>query len=267
MATSYILHYRTESLSVIDSELLKRLYWLCFAHQCTQALHGRPTLVFSEVDRLTLLQPREINDAELSPIRPGDEDWHGNWTSYIPGLNILSRLFMTWFQSQHGPHAHSYSRLQTSFELATAALDSIPAELRWRGGLSRPRRGNFGTDVQMVNLHITHIHIKAFLLDQIDRAAAVDGHGSSNNWVPTARQDLFTDMLAIVYQMPEEVLVANGYSLIAKLRDIGLALLSGKGVNSVEVVESLNRLLAKLERLDFPPALSDSSPSGMDNGV
>lgn len=55
--------------------------------------------------------------------------------------------------------------------------------------------------------------------------------------------------LAIVYQMPESTLEANGHSLVGKLRDIGLSLL-----NDVQhpdlAFANLDRLLAKLDRLD-----------------
>ncbi|KAL2846899.1 hypothetical protein BJY01DRAFT_247089 [Aspergillus pseudoustus] len=260
-ATSYLLQYRTDDLSFTDSELLKRLYWLCFAHQCTQALHGRPSLVFAHVDHsLGLFQPMEINDIELATVSASDVNWHGNSTSYIPGLNVLCSLFMLWLQSQGRP-TQNMSYLQDQFELVSAFLDNIPVDLRWRGGLSRSNRGNFGTDVQTVNIYITQIHIRAFLTDQIDRAAATHANRTSSDWVLRARQDLVGDTLAIVYQMPEEVLAANGYSLIIKLRDIGLTLLSGNESSSWEVSQSLERLLAKLERLDFRPALSEASPS------
>jgi len=230
----------------------------------TQGLHGRPRLTFlgPSLDS-ELIRPLEITDAELAAITPGQEQWHGNVTSYIPGLNALSNLFMLWFKSQQGDHVQDLAHLQHHMELAISSLDNIPPELRWRGGLSRPKRSNFGTDVQMVNLMITQIHIRSFLLDQMDRAATEIGDTNTAVWVFNARQSLVDDMLAIVYQMPEDTLEANGYSLIPKLRDIGLALLSENAGDSVKALVNLDRLLAKLERLDVPPGsrFDTTSPS------
>jgi hypothetical protein len=218
----------------------------------THGLHGRPYTGFFGPNVCTdIRKPLEITDAELSTITVGQEQWHGNITSYIPGLNALSNLFRLWFKSQ-GDSNHDLSHLQHHMEAVLSALDNIPPELRWRGGLSRPTRSNFGTDVQMVNLYITQFHIRSFLLDQMDRAAGEIGDSPTALWVFNARQSLVDDMLAIVYQMPEKTLEANGYSLIPKLRDIGLALLSENAGHSAKALANLDRLLKKLERLDGP---------------
>lgn len=64
--------------------------------------------------------------------------------------------------------------------------------------------------------------------------------------------------LAIVYQMPESTLEANGHSLVGKLRDIGLSLLNDSQHPDVAFA-NLDRLLAKLDRLDVRPNQGDSA--------
>lgn len=198
--------------------------------------------------QLDRFQPLEVADANLASLTPGERQWHGNTTSYIPGLKALSSLFILWARSQQGDY-EDLDHLQHYLKLVLRALDNIPPVLRWRGGLSRPSDGNFGTDAQMVNLYITQIHIRSFLLDQMDRAADKVGDSATLAWIANARQNLVDDMLAIVYQMPEDTLEANGYSLIPKMRDIGLALLNDTS-DSTKVLLNLDRLLQKLERLD-----------------
>ncbi|KEF58462.1 uncharacterized protein A1O9_06388 [Exophiala aquamarina CBS 119918] len=76
----------------------------------------------------------------------------------------------------------------------------------------------------------------------------------------TARQNLDNDMLAIVYQMPEDALEANGNSLISKLRDFGISLLNEK-TNPETSFLNLDRLLFKLDRLDVQPGSQIDSTS------
>lgn len=203
---------------------------------------------FTEVNTI---MPREITDAELGPVSPGEELWHGNTTSYVPGLNALSNLFMAWCRSQQGD-CSDLKHLRRHMDLVLSTLDHVPPPLRWRGGLSRPPKSNFGTDVQMVNLYITQIHIRSYLLDQMYRAAGRQNDAATIAEVMNARQNLVDDMLAIVYQMPEDALEANGNSLISKLRDIGLALLQ-ENTSPETSLTNLDRLLFKLDRLDVRP--------------
>lgn len=213
-------------------------------------------MAFKEIDTL---KPREITDADLGPVSPGEELWHGNTTSYIPGLNALSSLFMIWYKSQQGD-CSDLAHLRRYMDLVLSSLDNLPPPLRWRGGLSRPPKSNFGTDVQMVNLYITQIHIRSYLLDQMYRTAEQKNDPTTLAEVMTARQHLINDMLAIVYQMPEDTLEANGNSLISKLRDVGIALLN-ENTNPEASFINLDRLLFKLDRLDVHPGSQVDSTS------
>jgi hypothetical protein len=206
------------------------------------------------------VMPQNLNDAELDVLTPGQETWHGNVTSYIPGLRALTQLFALWYRSQQGD-CSDLSHLQKYVDLAMSSLDDLPPQLRWRGGLSRPQRSNFGTDVQMVNLYITQIHIRSFLMDQMHAVAKRQNQAAIVDQIVVSRQALIDDMLAICYQSPEAILEANGHSLIGKLRDIGMSLLEDE-TNPVQAFANLDRLLAKLDRLDVRRAgpLDSTSP-------
>jgi hypothetical protein len=140
--------------------------------------------------------------------------------------------------------------------LVQRALDYLPPELKWRGGLSRPPQSNFGTDVQTANLYITQLHIRSNLLEQIRRISKTLGVQTPTE-VRNERQSIVGDLLEILYHTSQEVLEANGHSLIPKIRDLGTALLdevrTGDGEQGVSPIasENLERLLAKLEDLDI----------------
>ncbi|KAF3027578.1 hypothetical protein E8E12_000444, partial [Didymella heteroderae] len=77
--TGHMLHYGEPNQPFMTRELLKRLYWLCFAAQCTQGLHHRPFLsFFGHGFNAKKLKPLEIADPCLAPCTPGEENWHGN---------------------------------------------------------------------------------------------------------------------------------------------------------------------------------------------
>jgi hypothetical protein len=76
------------------------------------------------------------------------------------------------------------------------------------------------------------------------------------------RQRIVDDLLEILSHMPRETLEANGHSLVPKVRDIGAALLDevrvggSPGPVSGKAKEDLERLLGKLETLDYRPELN-----------
>jgi hypothetical protein len=219
----------------------------------TMSLVGRPYLaLFNPLDSVDALRPLEITDDELEAyVLDPNSPWHGDTMSYIPGLNYLSDLFTIWYQSQN-EHPITLSRLQNYIQQINSALDHLPSELRWRGGLSRPPKSNFATDVQTVNLYITQVHIRSNLLEQLGKLATEENADKIIAEVAKERQRGIDDMLAIVYQVPQETLEANGSSLVRKLRDIGLALLH-EDTDASNALVNLDRLLAKLDRLDFRP--------------
>jgi hypothetical protein len=208
-------------------------------------------IILSPNDNVHELTPLEIADKDLAQDIDIVGDWHGDQISYIPGLNHLTKLFVLWQESQQTGD-EDLSLLQSYLHQVHSALDYLPPTLRWRGELSRPPQSNFGTDVQTVNIYITQLHIRLFLLDQIDHLLKERGAFATSLEITNERQRIVDDMLAILYQMPEDTLEANGGSLVPKIRDIGLALLNDDANPDVALV-NLDRLLAKLEVLDVCP--------------
>jgi hypothetical protein len=224
---------------------------------------GRSNIgLLTHQDNIQSLRPLDFADADLDPTSiAADSHWHGDNTSYIPGLNYLSNLFMLWHSSQQTQNK-SIDSLQEHIVLVQRALDDLPAELRWRGGLSRPPRSNFGTDVQVANLYITQLHIRSNLLEQLDRLARGQSDVVTSQNIASERQSIVEDALEIISHMPRETLEANGQSLIPKIRDIGAALLdearmtAGTYLVNEQARGNLRRLLENLEKLDFRPGLN-----------
>ena len=228
-------------------------------------MFGRPCIsLLTPQDNIQALRPLDMTDRDLdlNRVSPG-ERWHGDTMSYVPGLNHLSNLFLLWHSSQRLPN-NNISGLQEHIALVQRALDELPAELRWRGGLSRPPRSNFGTDVQVANLYITQLHIRSNLLEQLELLAKRQSDLTASQSIFSQRQSIVEDLLEILSHMPRETLEANGHSLVPKIRDIGAALLDevrmtdGSQLANEQARTDLRRLLEKLERLDFRPEFSRS---------
>ncbi|KAH8652645.1 hypothetical protein BGZ60DRAFT_533508 [Tricladium varicosporioides] len=266
LGVKYLLYHEVAGMELLRRELLKRLYWLIFAGICTLDMYRRPSFgLLSPNDNLEQLRPLDLVDSQLDPITAQDHTpWHGDTMSYIPGLNFLSDLFLIWHSSQQ-THNRTLLGIQHHIDLVSRALDGLPTELRWRGGLSRPPRSNFGTDVQVANLYITQLHIRSNLLEQLGELK------ESQDLIPareesSARQGIIDDLLEILSHMSRETLEANGHCLGPKIRDIGSALLDEVrvGERNGNVSEKARRdllaLLEKLETLDFRPELGYASP-------
>lgn len=220
--------------------------------------------LISPQDDLDAIRPLDLSDMQLDPTPPATEiSWHGDTHSYITGLNFLSTLFLNWHSSQQR-HNRTIARIKSHIEQLNRALDDLPAELRWRGGLSRPAKGNFGTDVQIANLYITQLHIRSNLFEQLQTLLQTEAIGLHTNTgdvdVPLERQRIVDDLLEILSHTSVETLEANGHCLVPKIRDIGAALLEEVGVLGGRVSEKaqhdLERILQKLEMLDFHPEMS-----------
>ncbi len=231
----------------------------------TSDMYGRPYLgLMSPQDDLEILRPLDLSDSQLDPTIPiSDPPWHGDTMSYVPGLNFLSNLFLVWYSSQQR-HNLNIAGCQAHIDQINRALDDLSTELRWRGGLSRPPRSNFGTDVQIANLYITQLHIRSNLFEQLQnllRTNTSNNAGIATN-IPLERQRIIDDLLEILSHTSQETLEANGHSLVPKIRDIGAALLDevrigeSTGRVSEKAQRDLERILQKLEALDFHPEMS-----------
>jgi hypothetical protein len=204
---------------------------------------------------MSSLRPQAFTDEQLDPDKePGPNSiaetprWHGETTSYVPGLNSLSDLFLIWHEAQSlnndGQSPEDLIRLY--LEKIQHVIDCLPPELRWRGGLSRPHNITYGHDVQIANIFVASLHIRSNILQKYGPTATT---AAEHQWI-------VDDLLEILYRLPPTVFDANGSSLVPKIRDIGAAYLeqvvaTDRVDSSVgNAREKLERVLRKLEDLD-----------------
>jgi hypothetical protein len=260
MGVKYLLYHDSEQMSFLDQQILKRLYWLVYAGQCTCDMHGWPLLVLRQAhEQVNALIPLDVPDDDLL-VGIHEASHRSSSPSYIPGLNALARLFLIWQASQSVP-VKTMEHLQESMKQAQQALSDLPPQLKWRSrpgspmsGEERMIGGDFGTDVQTVNLKVTQLHIRANLLEQMNGLARAQNLLLTPTFISEERHRVVDELLDILYHMPNEVFDANGYSVVPKIRDIGGALLdevrTGVFGANQQATLNLDRLLAKLEELD-----------------
>ncbi|KAK1625511.1 hypothetical protein BDP81DRAFT_397788 [Colletotrichum phormii] len=271
----FLAYYRMADLDMSEQQLLKRLFWLIFAAYCRDEeqssvdvfhhlnssadIFGRLSVsIVSHQENRAHLRPLPLRDSQLEtgPQLSHAElpPWHGDTTSYVPGLNQLSDLFLIWHEAQTAPISlyggqeealkHWLAKIQT-------IIDNFPPELRWRGGLSRPSHITESHDTQIANLFITSLNIRSNLLQKF---------GSTVKTRAAEHQRIVDDLLEILYHMPQHVLEQNGNSLIPKLRDCGAAYMEQMDVGDGALVSEsarlkLEKLLRKLDDIDCWPGL------------
>ncbi|GKT48219.1 uncharacterized protein ColSpa_08400 [Colletotrichum spaethianum] len=256
----FLAYYRMADLDMSEQQLLKRLFWLIFASYCADIFGRLSVSIVSHQENRAHLRPLPLTDSQLDtgPQLSAAElpPWHGDTVTYVPGLNQLSDLFLTWHEAQTAPVSlyggqeealkHFLSRIQT-------IIDNFPPELRWRGGLSRPAHITEGHDTQIANLFITSLNIRSNLLQKF---------GSTVKTRALEHQRIVDDLLEILYHMPQHVLEQNGYSLIPKLRDCGAAYMEQMNIGDSGAPEALvsesarhklEKLLRKLDDIDCWP--------------
>ncbi|KAF3034160.1 hypothetical protein E8E12_004928 [Didymella heteroderae] len=219
MSAKFLIHQSIDAMPFMDAQLLKRLYWLIYAGHCTSDMYGRQLLFLRQAhDQTRSLMPLEVPDAQLlGQDEPPSPNHIGSEHSYVPGLNALSRLFMVW-QSSQATATQSMENLQAHIARTHRVADNLPPELSWK----RDRiNGDFGFDVQTVNLKITQLHIRANLLEQMNAIAKAEGLRITPQAIIEERHRVVDELLDILYHMPTEVFDTNGYSIIPKIRDIG----------------------------------------------
>ncbi|KAH7414287.1 hypothetical protein DE146DRAFT_30917 [Phaeosphaeria sp. MPI-PUGE-AT-0046c] len=256
VCVKHLIQNELENMSFADQQVLKRLYWLVFAAQCTWELHGRRLLVLHHAhETSTALLPMVVSDEQLleEPVST-PSGIHTQGHSYVAGLNALSRLFLIW-QTSQAIRVQTIENLLNHIAHTHQALIDMPPELIWEEGVSQS--SDFGFDVQKVNLKVTQLHIRANLLEQTNSLAKEQGFLVTPEAIVEERHLVIEELLQILYAMPEEVFYANGYSIVPKLRDIGSALLdelrTGQHGRGSHTGEKLQKLLAKLEHLDHWP--------------
>jgi hypothetical protein len=271
----YLAYYRIHEHDEGEQQILRRLIWLLFASawyvgglgwiiethrsrlirlwvSSSADIFGRLPISLLSQDRIeNFPRPLPLSDDQMEPATPDmchEPPWHGDNTTYVPGLNSLSDLFLIWQQVQQVVADTDPQATITRYLIKVQhVLDSLPPELRWRGGLSRPANVTEGHDVQIANLFVTSLNIRSNILQKFGPTiTSAQEH-----------QKIVDDLLEILYHLPRAVFDANGSSLVPKIRDIGAAYLeqtqSGNGVSEVEIGDArvkLERLLRKLDDLD-----------------
>lgn len=260
MGVKFLLYHDFRTMSLLDQQILKRLYWLVYAGQCTCDMHGWPLLVLRQAhEQVNALIPLDVTIESLMEGNP-EVSQPTTSQSYIPGLNALARLFLIW-QASQSVSIKTMEHLQEFMEQAQQALADLPPQLKWRswpgtpmGGEGPPLGGDFGTNVQTVNLKVTQLHIRANLLEQMNGLACAQNALPTPIFISEERHRVVDELLDLLYHMPNDVFDANGYSVVPKLRDIGGALLdevrTGAFGTNQQAALNLERLLAKLEELD-----------------
>jgi hypothetical protein len=254
MSVKYLIHQDVHSMAFIDQQMLKRLYWLIYAAQCTCDMYGRQLLVLRQAhDSTAPFIPLEVTDEQL--IHCTETSLPGATIgehSYIPGLNALSQLFLVWHSSQ-AISAQTMENLQEHIASAHQIMNRLPPELTWKG--EPKERSDFGFDVQTVDLKVAQLHIRSNLLEQMNTLAKAQRLLITPHVVIEERHRVVEELLEVLYHMPTEVFDANGYSIVSKIRDIGSALLdelrTGSHGRTLQASADLDKLLAKLEDLDL----------------
>lgn len=103
---------------------------------------------------------------------------------------------------------------------------------------------------QTANLYITQLHIRHAILDGMTQTSQRKGLAPAPE-VQAERREIIEDMISLLTTMPHGILMANGCSLVSKIRDVGSALL-GEGGSSGGGGANLTILLDLLEKLDSP---------------
>jgi hypothetical protein len=253
VSVKYLMQQKLNQLPFIEQQIVRRLYWLNFAGQCTAEMHGRRLLVLHHAhEASSILFSMPVSDDELvrgpfsAPASTDSLDY-----SYISGLNALSRLFLLW-QSSQAISTQTMENLQEHILRAHQAQNDLPPELNWADYANQA--GYFGFNVQKVNLKVTQLHIRSNLLEQMNALARSQEYAITPDAIIYERHLVVEELLDVLYTMPEEVFDANGYSIVPKIRDIGSALLdelrTGEHGRTLQTSVALDRLLAKLENLE-----------------
>ncbi|KAL5000864.1 hypothetical protein BDV10DRAFT_199804 [Aspergillus recurvatus] len=253
--TSYLLANKLEEMGLLHRELLKRLWCLLEITLINADMFGHPLLGGLLCSNNPSYIPQPYADEDLY-VDPSVVFSTSSQATYVPGLTHLLSLFRTWNACQIARHYRPpLEVLSTALADIQETLDTLPPPLRWRGGLSRPASATPGHDVQIANIFITSLYVRSNLLQQFAPSTAQEHQDE--------HQSIVSDLLEVLNHLPREILEANGYSLIPKIRDIGGAYLEVLRVHADSRGElviigdqakaKLEGLLSQLGMLDFRP--------------
>lgn len=135
-------------------------------------IQGQPHHAFLPFNKnLDHLRPLDLTDRQLYPAlvpRPETPNWPEDEIHFIPGLNSLIDVFLIWEQGKVDmTHKPPEETLRRAVDRIQSALDDLPPELRWRGGLTRYPKQVWGHEAQMVNILITALSLKSNFLQHL----------------------------------------------------------------------------------------------------
>lgn len=135
-------------------------------------LQGQPHLTFLPFNQnLDHLRPKDITDRQLHPelaATPVAPDWPEDELYFVPGLNNLVDVFLTWEESKKDLiHKPPEQTLQRAISRIQSILDNLAPCLRWTGGLTRYPEPAWGHQCQMVNILITALSLKSNFLQHL----------------------------------------------------------------------------------------------------
>ncbi|KAM0331230.1 hypothetical protein ACHAQA_002899 [Verticillium albo-atrum] len=251
MSTGY------SGLNCIETQLRKKAFWLqffSFAHSKVQP--GRRRNHITYLDNYVL---RDVDFAALEPLDVADEDISDtavcpppseprpftSVTAFIIGTRVFfealrDSLFNAGCDCGYGrTNEEKLAQLKTLFHRYKFSLDTLPPHMRqwgpgsdYNGGLSTTDSvARAQAETTRANIHISHLWLQSFLLDQMD--AVVQAMGGDEAWAAAQRsagwaerEDVCRQLLHVLHCIPHVHLEPNGNSVTYKIRSVAMSLLS-----------------------------------------
>ncbi|KAL9948794.1 hypothetical protein D7B24_008113 [Verticillium nonalfalfae] len=259
-------------LNCIETQLRKKAFWLqffSFAHSKVQP--GRRRFHVTYLDNYVL---RDVDFAALEPLDTPDENITENAvcppppdgtapftsvTAFIVNTRVFlealrDSLFNAGCDCGYGrTNEEKLARLKALFQRYKYSLDALPSHMTQWGpssiydsGPSTPAANSVSraqAETTRANIHITHLWLQSFLLDQTDgivQAMAAAGGGGGGRgagddeaWVAhqlasswAEREDICRQLLHVLHNIDGFHLEPNGNSLTYKIRGVATSLLN-----------------------------------------
>ncbi|EEY17462.1 conserved hypothetical protein [Verticillium alfalfae VaMs.102] len=253
-----------------NQDLRKKAFWLqffSFAHSKVQP--GRRRFHVTYLDNYVL---RDVDFAALEPLDTPDENITENAvcppppdgtapftsvTAFIVNTRVFlealrDSLFNAGCDCGYGrTNEEKLARLKALFQRYKYSLDALPSHMTQWGpssiydsGPSTPAANSVSraqAETTRANIHITHLWLQSFLLDQTDgivqaMAAAAgggSGGGDDETWAAhqlasswAEREDICRQLLHVLHNIDGFHLEPNGNSLTYKIRGVATSLLN-----------------------------------------
>ncbi|KAM0271893.1 hypothetical protein ACHAQH_008935 [Verticillium albo-atrum] len=245
-------------LNRIETQLRKKAFWLqffSFAHSKVQPGRRRnhvtylDNYVLRDVD-FAALEPLDVPDEYITenaicPLPDGSPPFT-SVTAFIVGTRVFlealrDSLFNSGCDCGYGrTNEEKLAHLKTLFQRYKYSLDSLPPHMRQWGPSSNydsapstpaDRVARAQAETTRANIHITHLWLQSFLLDQTDMV--VQAMGADEAWTAqqlasgwAEREDVCRQLLHVMHSIDGAHLEPNGNSLTYKIRGVATSLLN-----------------------------------------